>query len=328
MKVPPRIPLAMVPTPIEPLRRISAQYGVELSVKREDLTGLLTTGNKIRKLEYLLADARERACDTVVTCGGAQSNHARATAALAAQLGIQCVLLLRGAREAALEGNLLLDRLFGAEILPVTPDEYRRIDEAFARTANELMRRGRKPYVIPEGGSNHLGAWGYIQVVEEIMAQTPAGGPSFDSVVCAVGSGGTLAGLLLGAKLSQAPFRIWGINVSDTAAYFKQRVLGILREAIAIYDLPVEIRESEIEILDGYVGEGYGRPTPEQLRLITQVAQQEGIVLDPVYTAKAFCGLLDRLKKEPDRFGKRILFLHTGGVFSLFAYGGALEAVL
>ena len=325
---PQRFPLARLPTPIQALNRLGREYGIHLYLKRDDQTGTLTSGNKIRKLEFFIRAAMDQRSDVLVTCGALQSNHARATAAVAARLGLQCLLVLRGNPTEVFEGNLLLDRLLGADIFYVTPEEYEKIAEVFASIDQRLRKRGLRPYLIPEGGSNALGTFGYIAATEELYHQVKAQGLNIDSIVCAVGSGGTHAGLLLGKKLLNLAFEIYGINVGSTAEYFQNRIFGIVQEAIKLYQLPVQVKREEIQIIDGYVGLGYGQSRTQEQELIRDVARKEGVILDPVYTGKAMYGLLDQLSQNSTRFGKNVLFLHTGGVFSLFASSRELSSVL
>ncbi len=325
---PQRLPLARLPTPIQAMTRLGKEYGINLYLKRDDQTGTLTSGNKIRKLEFLVREALDQQCDILVTCGALQSNHARATAAVAARMGLKCLLVLRGNPQELFQGNILLDRLLGADIFYVTPEEYQQIDEVFASIDQRLRKSGRKPYLIPEGGSSALGAFGYVAAVEELYHQLKAQGLRVDSMVCAVGSGGTYAGLLLGKKLLGLPVEIYGINVGDTAEYFQNRILGIIEKAIQLYRLPVEVKKEEIQIIEGYVGLGYGQSQAQELELIRDVARKEGIILDPVYTGKAMYGLLDQLRKQPKRFGQNVLFLHTGGLFGLFGISKDLSGIL
>jgi D-cysteine desulfhydrase len=328
LSYPPRLDLAYQPTPLERLPRLSERLGVEVWCKRDDMTGALTTGNKVRKLEFIAAEAKAQGADFLITCGGIQSNHARATAAIAARLGMGAHLILRG-QPAAPEGNLLLDRALGAEVSFVTPEEYKRRDDAFTRVEEELKRRGKKPYSIPEGGSNGVGAWGYIRAVEEIRLQERTLGFTFDAVIHAVGSGGTSAGLILGKRLLGLPARVVGVNVCDDRAYFVQRIQEIGEDLARRYPLvPGAVAEEEIELLDGYVGRGYALSTPDELRAIVGLCREEGVMLDPVYTGKAFRGMCDVLKKDPKALGRRILFLHTGGLFGVFSKSAELAEVL
>lgn len=322
---PPRLDLAHTPTPLEHLPRLSKKLGIDFYMKRDDLTGAELTGNKIRKLEFVFADALRQGADTVLTCGGAQSNHCRATAIVAAKLGLRCHLLLRTPdplNPPSPEGNALLDRLVGAEIVWITPEEYRRRDEIFEREAASLRKLGRQPYIVPEGASNALGAWGYIRAVEELASQLvnlPGGKNRSTTLIHATGSGGTTAGLILGVRLLGVNARVVGFNVCDDRDYFVRVIGEICENAIATYQLNLSFaRERNIEIIDGYVGRGYSLSRPEELALLSEIARTEGIILDPVYTGKAFFGMIQELSKNPRMFGERIVFIHTGGLFGLF----------
>ena len=322
---PPRLALAHLPTPLQPLERLGRELGVDLWVKRDDYTGAELSGNKIRKLEYVLAEACARGADTVLTCGGVQSNHCRATALAAARLGLNCTLLLRIADPSSpppLAANSLLDRLAGARIVWVSPEEYRHREDVFEQEAQALRKAGRRPYIIPEGASDALGAWGYMRAMAELatdIAHLDDAGPKPTTVVHATGSGGTGAGLMLGKLVLGLDLRVVSVNVCDDRDYFIRVSGAICREAIDRYGLDVAFdAERDLEIVDGYVGMGYALSRPEELKLITHVGRREGLVLDPVYTGKAFFGLVDQLRKNPRIFGKRIIFLHTGGLFGLF----------
>jgi D-cysteine desulfhydrase len=332
---PPRLELARLPTPLEPMNRLSEELDVELYVKRDDLTGLALSGNKVRKLEFVLADALKVGADTVLTCGGEQSNHARATAVAAARLGLGCRLILRTpdpANPPAVEGNTLLDRLAGAEILWVNPDEYARRDEIFEQEATRLKKAGRRPYLIPEGASNALGAWGYILAAEELagdLSRLPGGLGRVTTVIHATGSGGTGAGLILGAKMLGLNVRIASINVCDDREHFVRVIGEICEEAMARYEMNVPFsRERDVDIVDGYVGRGYALSQSKELSLIYEVAKKEGIFLDPVYTGKAFFGMTRELKRQPGSFGERVVFLHTGGIFGLFPKASEMAPLL
>ncbi|MEW5725028.1 MAG: D-cysteine desulfhydrase family protein [Thermodesulfobacteriota bacterium] len=332
---PTRLNLAHTPTPLQPLRRFGEKLGLELYVKRDDLTGAELSGNKVRKLEFVMAEALEQGADTVLTCGGAQSNHCRATAVAAAKLGLHCRLILRTGDPASpppLEANSLLDRLAGAEIVWISPAEYRNRAEVFPREAEAVKRAGGRPYIIPEGASNALGAWGYIRAMDELAADLAAsGGPSNEpaTILYAAGSGGTGAGLILGQKLLGIKGRLVGINVCDDREYFVKAIGEICEQAIARFHLDVSFdRERDVEIIDGYVGRGYAESRPEELELIRDVARTEGLFLDPVYTGKAFFGMTRELQRDPGRFGRRVVFLHTGGLFGLFPKTAELVQLL
>jgi D-cysteine desulfhydrase len=332
---PPRIALAHLPTPLQPMERIGRELGVELWVKRDDYTGAELSGNKIRKLEYVLAEARAQGADTVLTCGGVQSNHCRATALAAARLGLKCTLLLRTADPATpppLEANSLLDRMAGARFVWVSPEEYRNREEVFAREAEALQNAGRRPFVIPEGASDALGAWGYMRAMAELagdIARLDEDEPKPTTVVHATGSGGTGAGLVLGKLVLGLDVRVVSVNVCDDRDYFIRVSGAICREAIDRYGLGAAFdAEKDLEIVDGYVGAGYALSRPEELKLFAHVCRREGIVLDPVYTGKSFFGMVDQLRKNPNIFGDRIVFLHTGGLFGLFPKAGELQPLL
>ena len=328
IRYPERIKRARLPTPVEPARRLSHKLGIELLIKRDDLTGSSLSGNKIRKLEFLFADAAVQGADTVITCGGEQSNHCRATAIAAAELGLRSYLLLRTdnpKEPPAAEANILLDRLVGAEIRWVTREEYKRRVQLFVEVQGQLLAQARKAYVIPEGGSNAIGAWGYVGCVEELAAEL---GDQPLTLVYAAGSGGTGAGLILGIKLLKLPWRAVGVNVCDDKAYFVEAIGEIVEAAIKKWLLPVEFDRSEIEILDGYVGVGYAKSRPEELMTIRDVARAEGLILDPVYTGKAFHGMARELERDKRAFGERVCFIHTGGIYGLFPKAKELEPLL
>jgi len=332
---PPRLDLARTPTPLEFLPHTSREMGVEIYVKRDDLTGMELSGNKIRKLEYIMADALKSGADTILTCGGAQSNHARATAIAATKLGLNCGLILRTADPCAPPaptGNILLDRLAGAHIVWISPEEYRQREVIFRREETLLRKQGRKSYSIPEGASNALGAWGYIRAMQELsrdMSQLPESQTGRTTIVVATGSGGTTAGLILGNRLLDLNSRIVAVNVCDDRDYFLEVIGTICETAIATYGLDISFeRERDIDIVDGYVGRGYALSRPEETALIIEMARREALFLDPVYTGKAFFGMIQELKRDPRCFGERIIFIHTGGLFGLFPQAGEMTTLM
>ena len=322
---PPRIPLARLPTPLVKLDKTSAYLGVEFYIKRDDLTGVALTGNKVRKLEFLLAEAKQQHADTVITCGGEQSNHCRATALAAIQVGMKSVLLLRTddpTHPPKETGNILLNKLAGAEIVWITPTQYQGRDQIFAREQARLEQHGCRPYIIPEGGSNVLGAWGYVVAAHELakdLAELPC---KRTTVIHACGSGGTAAGLLIGAKnfdFSSCDTRIVSVNVCDNRSYFV-KVIGDMCAAFASkYPTMKKVVPDDIHIVDGYVGRGYALSTESERAELQSMIRRDGIVLDPVYTGKAFYAVVQELKKNPRCFGERIVFVHTGGIFGLLA---------
>lgn len=319
----PRLELARLPTPIQPLPALGARLGVEIHVKRDDLTGCLLSGNKVRKLEFVLADAIERDTDVVITCGGAQSNHCRATAAAARELGLDVELLLRDPDRSPVEGNLFLDLLLGAIIHPVSAAGYADRDRLMEQRAEELGALGRNAYVIPEGASNPRGALGYVRCMEEIVAGAEE---AYDAIITAVGSGGTLAGLVAGARLHGFAGRIIGVPVCHDAAHFRGAVTGILHGLRSQFIPELDPHLPEDALIDGYVGEGYGEATEAELRRIQDVASLTGLVLDPTYTNKAFGALLDLVTTGELPAGSRVLFIHTGGLFGLLPHHGRFPA--
>lgn len=318
---PRRISLARTPTPLQYLERASARWGTgkRLWIKRDDLTGSTLSGNKVRKLEFIVAHAQDHGFDTLITCGGLQSNHCRATALVAAQLGLRAHLILRGETPAASEGNYLLDQLAGARISCYRAGQYfSELDALFAQWADHYAQQGSRALIIPTGGSDGIGVWGYISACEELKSDFAAAGIGRANIVCASGSGGTQAGLTVGAELHDLPATVWAVNVCDDEQYFVDKVAADISDWQRRYaDLPsVSVRA---RVLDGYVGAGYGKASAEVFELIGELSRLEGIVLDPVYTGKAFQGMLAEL--EQGRFDDcdDLVFVHTGGIFGLFA---------
>lgn len=312
-----RVSLCQTPTPIWHHRGLSALVGCELWVKRDDMTSGAAAGNKIRKLEYLLADALAQGATAVITCGGEQSNHARATALAARELGLAPVLLLRTqdpSNPPADTGNLLLNRLCGAELRFITPAEYREREQHLAQVADELRQRGLRPYVIPEGGSNAVGSFGYISALEELAEQQAAGelAQDLDVIAFACGSGGTAAGIALGLSRFPIAARAAAFAVCDDRPYFEAIVERIVREARALD--PSLGEPAPLDIYDEFKGPAYSVPSAEQLAFIGAVARTSGLVLDPAYTGKALFGLANLATKP-----KRALFVHTGGLPGLLA---------
>lgn len=330
-----RVPLVHGPTPIVHRPALDELVGCEVWIKRDDATGGAEAGNKIRKLEFLLAEALYEKATVVVTCGGTQSNHARATALACASLGIKCALYLRqGDVEGAgpLTGNVLLDRLAGAEIRPITPAEYKDRARLLQRAAEELSRAGERPYVIPEGGSNGLGALGYVEAMREVRAQLDMGlcGPksagAFHAVAHACGSGGTAAGVALGAARFGVAKEAWAFAVCDDRAYFERTIGRIVAEARSLD--PSLDAQATLVVDDRAKGPAYAATTEEQRSFIVRVARASGIVLDPVYTGKAMFGLAHAVARGAVPRGARVLFLHTGGLPGLLAQGHTFEGLL
>jgi len=319
----PEVNLGFFPTPLHPLPRLSqALEGPELWVKRDDLTGLATGGNKTRKLRLLVADALSQGADTLVTGGAIQSNHARQTAAAAAQFGLNCHLVLRGTPPELPTGNLLLDYLLGANVhwVPDKEEMHRRM----VALVDRLKANNRRPYLIPYGGSNALGAAAYARAVEELVLQSQVRGVTFDAVVCASSSGGTQAGLVVGTRRLGVPLEVVGISVDEPAAVLKPRVADLARATAKRLGLDLSIATEDILVDDRFLGGGYAVVGDLERDAIRTLAQYEGLLLDPVYTGRAFGGLLQQIREGRWRAGHRIVFWHTGGIAGLFAFADAL----
>ena len=332
---PSRLPLANLPTPVRKLSNSSAHLGVEFYIKQDDLTGAALSGNKIRKLEFLLADAQQQAANVVITCGGEQSNHCRATAIAAKTIGMDSILLLRTENPAApprTSGNIVLDRMVGSDIVWISHAQWAERNRLMEEQAERVRNRGQVPYIIGEGGSNAVGAWGYIKAAEELASDLAALTPVPTTIVHACGSGGTAAGLILGAQLlgfRQRDIQIACVNVCDDREYFTQVIGNICEAFIERYgcgDMTGLV--DSLTIIDGYVGRGYAKSTEEELREMIRLARSDAVILDPVYTGKAYFGLTRELRIDPTRFGARIVFVHTGGIFGLFDASRDWDTVL
>lgn len=327
-----KLALANLPTKIQRLSRWSDECGKNIYVKRDDQTGSEWSGNKIRKLEFAVQEALEQGCNLLITCGGIQSNHCRATVAVAAHLGLKAAVLLRISEEPPVEGNYFLDRLMGADVRFCTRDEYRdHRGDIMQEMADGYAAQGYKPYIIPEGASFGVGVLGYYFAMKEIVAQEKEMGVRFDTVLVATGSGGTLAGLQLANLIHGCGKRVIGVCVCDDAAYFQDIAARISRDALPYLVAQGEISEQEasrwaaslkpgdFEFFEEYVGIGYALSRPEELEHIRRMARLEGTVFDPVYTGKATYGMVNELKEGGRlRASENILFIHTGGLYGLF----------
>jgi D-cysteine desulfhydrase family pyridoxal phosphate-dependent enzyme len=334
----PRIALTMLPTPLVEATRLRAALGgpsrcPRIFIKRDDLTGLALGGNKVRKLEFLIADALRQRADVVVTSGATQSNHARLTAAASRAAGLDAVLVLSARSEnPPLQGNLLLDRLLDATVhfIPSNPDPRFAVadDEALkvAEIADDLARRGRRPYVIPIGGSSPIGALGYVAGTLELRDQLAQAGLSADRLYYASGSRGTQAGLELGARVFGCPYRLHGVAVSAGEPEKKLRAARLMNEAATLLGSPIRVDASELITDQRFIGDGYGIPSPECLEAIRILARAEAIFLDPVYTGKAMAGLIHDVRHGVIDAAETVVFLHTGGAPALFAHADALGA--
>ena len=309
----PRLHLAQLPTPIEILPRLSAELsGPKILIKRDDLTGAGLGGNKVRKLEYLLAEAQANGAKTLITTGAAQSNHARQTAALAARLGFGCILVLSREMEGAEGGNLLLNEIFGAEIIWCEKSERQNTLQSVFQAC---WKNGGRPYLIPMGGSTPVGTLGYYSAFEEFMAQkTPA-----KWIVLASSSGGTQAGLELGRLISDWDGRILGINVGSEEIDLQARIADLCAQASERIGEARKVNREEITLNGDYCQAGYGNPTEKDLEALRLFARLEGILLDPVYTARAAAGMIDLIRKGFFDPKGNILFWHTGGIPAIFS---------
>jgi D-cysteine desulfhydrase family pyridoxal phosphate-dependent enzyme len=327
----PRVALATLPTPIVEAHRLRDALGgaarcPRILIKRDDLTGLALGGNKARKLEFLMADALAQHADVVVSSGATQSNHARMTAAAARAVGLDCVLVLSARRtDPPLQGNLLLDRLFGATIhfIQANPDPRYAVAadevEKVAEVVEHLTRRGRRPYVIPIGGSSPIGALGYLDATRELHEQLTASTIRADRLYYASGSRGTQAGLELGARAFGVEYRLHGIAVSAGEDEKQRRAARLMNEAAALLDLPVRVDPSALITDQRFIGEGYGIPTAECLEAIKLLARSEAILLDPCYTGKGMAGMIHDVRTGAISPEETVVFLHTGGAPALFS---------
>lgn len=317
----PRLRLAHLPTPIELLPRLSAElHGPRIWIKRDDLTGVGLGGNKVRKLEYLLAEAQANGARTLITTGAAQSNHARQTAALAAMKGFRCKLVLSGEEGEVLGGNLILDQLYGAEIIwAQKEDREARLKEVF----DESWKSGERPYLIPLGGSTPVGTMGYLSGFEEFLAQNL----DCNWIVVASSSGGTQAGLELGKSRSGWKGNILGINVGSDFSDLSEVIASLCVQAADRLDPVISVRGSDVLVKEDYCSAGYGNPTEKEIEAIRLFARLEGIILDPVYTARAAAGMIDLIRRGFFKESDTLLFWHTGGLPAIFSekYSGLLK---
>jgi L-cysteate sulfo-lyase len=326
----PRLHFAHLPTPLEPMERISKHLdGPNIWIKRDDCTGLSTGGNKTRKLEFLMADAVEQGADTIITQGATQSNHARQTCAASARLGQECHILLEDRTgyhdEAyALNGNVLLDQLHGASISlrPAGSD----MDAEMEQLAMQLRDDGKKPYVIPGGGSNETGALGYVNAAFELTYQANERSLNIDHLVHATGSAGTQAGLVVGMQAMNSGIPVYGVGVNAAKQQQEEKVFGLAQRTLDFMGLSQSlVARDDVVANSDYVGEGYGLPTESMIEAVKMLASFDGILLDPVYAGEGFAGLIDLIRKGHFRKGENVVFLHTGGSISLFAYPGVFD---
>ncbi len=317
--IPERVQLAHLPTPIHKLDRLSQELGKNIYLKRDDYTGTEVSGNKVRKLEFAAKEALQQKSDVLITCGGLQSNHARATAAVARRLGLKCHLVLRGTPADSWTGNLFLDKMLGADITFLEPDLFNeRHMDIMEDIKHDYAQKQMTAYLLPVGASNGIGTFGYYAAYDEICQQEKDSDQYFDAIVTAVGSGGTCGGLVLGNWHHHRKHRIIGIPIADDAAYFQEIIQSIMHDASLLVGWNEVPNLGSYQLIDGYAGRGYALNTPEEMAFIESIAQKEGVLLDPVYTGKAFRGLVEEIRKGSFDVLNDILFIHTGGLFGIF----------
>ena len=324
----PRVSLAHLPTPLELMPRLSEHLGgPNIYVKRDDCTGLGTGGNKTRKLEFLMADAIAQNADVIITQGAVQSNHARQTAAAARKMGMECELIFEQRIEDPGDpyinsGNILLDRIFGANLRDV--DKGSDMDAAMEEVAEELRRDGKSPYIIPGGGSNRIGALGYVDCALEFMAQANREGIVIDHVIHATGSAGTQAGLVAGLKATNANISLLGIGVNAPQEEQEEKVYKLALETAEYIGAPGVVAREDVVANCDYVGDGYGIPTQAMNDAVMLLARLEGLLFDPVYSGKGLAGMIDLVQKGHFAHAQNIVFIHTGGSVGLFGYSDQL----
>lgn len=322
----PRVRLGHFPTPLEFLPNLTRHLGgPQIYIKRDDCTGLATGGNKTRKLEFLVAQAIEQGADTLVTQGAVQSNHARQTVAAAARVGMQCKILLEERVSGAPEeyqqsGNVMLDRLLGGDIVARFPAGTN-MQEEMENLAAELRSAGRKPYVIPGGGSNPVGALGYVGCAQELLNQSFEQGVRIDHVVHATGSTGTQAGLVVGLRASNSGIPVYGVSVRAPKEKQEENVWNLVQATVDYMGLPAAaVQRADVVANSDYVGDGYGLPTKSMVEAVRLTAALEAILLDPVYSGKGMAGLIDLAQSGHFKKDENVVFVHTGGAVGLFGY--------
>ncbi|MBC8260005.1 MAG: D-cysteine desulfhydrase [SAR324 cluster bacterium] len=320
----PRLHFAHLPTPLEPLENLSKLLGgPKLFIKRDDCTGLATGGNKTRKLEFLMGEAQQKKADTIISQGATQSNHVRQTAAISSKLGLRCEILLEhrtGSEDPDYleNGNVLLDKLFGANIrsVPAGTD----MDAAMQEVADEINQNGGKAYIIPGGGSSPTGALGYVNCAMELVGQANDRSLRIDHLITATGSAGTQSGLVVGLEGTRSGIPVLGICVNADKAAQEEKVFALAEKTADYLNVPGSVKRESVVANGDYVGLGYGLPTDGMIEAVQLLAEQEGILLDPVYSGKGMAGLIDLIRKGEFRKDENVVFLHTGGSAGLFAY--------
>ena len=321
----PRADLAHLPTPIEPLERMSRMLGgPAIWIKRDDQTGLATGGNKARKLEFLIGDAMAQGADTLVTTGGPQSNHCRQTAAAAARCGLRAVLALTGDAPARWSGNLLLDDLLGAEVRWLGDIDWNDLPGRLDEIAEGESQAGYHPYIVPLGGSSPVGALGYAMAMQEMLAQAEEQGVTFDRIVFGTSSGGTQAGMLIGAELFGFDGQITAISIAKPESDVRKRLSRLVPAAMRLLERSTRVSSRRIEIVDRYLGEGYAVVGDAEREAIRMLATHEGILIGPVYTGRALAGMIDMIRQGEIGSDETVLFWHTGDTAALFAFEDVL----
>lgn len=310
MKAPAKIILANIPTPVETI----VYQNKKFLLKRDDLSGCELSGNKVRKLEYLIAEAESENTDVLITCGGLQSNHARATAIAGCKAGIKTKLFLWGSESSVPDGNHFLNLMYGADITYLTKREYENVNDIMIEEKKRLNKKRKNAYIIPEGGSSVTGIFGYINFVNELALQTDL--ENLNGLVVACGSGGTAAGIIAGLSYFKMDIKVYAVNVLYEEYEMRNRILNLAQSAIRQFNLNCRLRNENLIILDGYSREGYKSINKDKLKLIRSFAKETGILLDPAYTGKAFKAYYDRFLMRGK--GLKNIFLHTGGLFGVF----------
>jgi D-cysteine desulfhydrase len=310
MIIPKKITLAQIPTPLEEIKF----EGNSFLLKHDDLTGCELSGNKVRKLEFLLADAKNKKADIIFTSGGDQSNHARATVIAAKKIGLNTKLFLWGEENANSNGNLFLDKMYGAEIQYFSEKEYENVNTVMFEQRLALLKKKKNAYVFPGGGSTTLGIWGYINFINELKKQIDL--TKIDSIVVACGSGGTAAGMLVGASMNKLNIKIVGVHVLMTKKEMEKHILQLAEGCVLDYKLNCKINPDNLAVVDGYSKEGYKKISQSKVKLIRKFAEETGILFDPAYTGKAFAAYYEKYLKTGK--GKKNIFVHTGGLFGVF----------
>lgn len=319
-----KIELFNAPTPIIKLNKISANYKKNIYMKRDDLTGVELSGNKVRKLEYVLFEALQNQAKVIITCGAVQSNHARATAAACRMLGLTPHLILRGEKPEHYTGNLLIDKILNCKIDYVSDSEFQNINSLLVAAKEEYENKGVKAYIVPVGASNGIGNFGYWNAYNEILSQEIQLGVNFSSIVATVGSGGTFSGVNIGNYFNGNKHRTIGYSVGGSKEHFEEVCRNIMEDTLKMVCDSDEIikfkSEINLNIVDEYQGAGYALPYQEEIETIKMLAELEGIILDPVYTGKSFHGLLSDIELGKYEKEDNILFIHTGGHFGIESF--------